>query len=111
MPVDLGPAPEDDRDVAQRSALGLAFQRNKKIVFSVPRTRPLWGAGPPAPDQMSSIRSTVRTSCNPPSSGNAPPPGIQTCTADPSRSILRTSALSPSLSPESDALPAAATSG
>ena len=99
------------RDLPVRPALGVPFQRQQKLAIPVPRTRPDRGAG--TPDQTSSIRTTSRTSSSPPPTGNAPPPGIRTWTATPPRSIFRSSAPSPSLSPDSDAAPtdASAASG
>ena len=104
--VDPVPAPDLRGDLPVRPALGLALQRQQKLVIPVPRTRPRRGAR--TPDQTSSIRSTSRTSSNPPSAGNASPPGMRIWAAAPFSSILSNRAPSPSRSPESDALPSAA---
>ena len=101
-----GIAPPRPVRLPVRPVLGLALQRQQKLAIPIPRPRPDRGAG--MPHQTSSMRSTSRTSSNPPFSGNAPPPGIRTWAAASFRSILRISAPSPSRIPESEALPTAA---
>ena len=101
-------APEPDRGLALREPFRLAFERQQELAVAVvPRARPGRGSG--APSQTSSMCTTSRIRCSPPSSGKTVPAGKRTCIERPGPSILSISAPSSRRSPVS-AVPLSAAS-